>query len=66
MDASEVSIVNDQLVGTTGYPEPHISVMIPKAEMTADEALVHAAWLVILADPMGDRFQAILDRIRST
>lgn len=66
MDSSEVDIGNAQLVGTSGYPHPVISVMFPRLNMTADEALVHAGWLVILADPMGDRFQAILDRIRST
>jgi len=31
--------------------------------MTRDEALVVAAWLVALADPGGERFNAILERV---
>lgn len=34
-------------------------------DMTRDDALVVAAWLVALADPGGERFNAILERVLS-
>ena len=54
---------NWQGVGVMGKS---ITVMFPKSTMTADEALFHAAWLVALADPIGDGFDRALDAVLST
>ena len=44
-----------------------ISVMnAPRLPMSKDEALNLAAWLVAVADPLGDDFQAVLDAVKST
>lgn len=43
----ERDLSNAQCVGRNGYGE--ISLGLPRIRMTRDEALVHAAWLVILA-----------------
>ena len=41
-------------------------LMPPRTPMEADDALVFAAWIVALADPMGDRFPAVLEAVRGT
>jgi hypothetical protein len=56
---------NSQLVGVSGDSES-IVVMFPKAQMSKAEAIRHAAWLAVLADPMGDEFAAVLKAVRST
>lgn len=38
----------------------------PAAPITNDEALVLAAWLVALADPLGERFGDALEAVQST
>lgn len=44
-----------------------IAIMIPpRGDMTKRDALVLAAWLVSLADPIGDEFQKVLDAVQST
>jgi hypothetical protein len=43
----ERDLSNAQLAGRNGYGE--ISLALPRIRMTRDEALVHAAWLVIIA-----------------
>lgn len=43
-----------------------ISVIRPKANMTEEEALVHAAWIVALADPLDEWFPQILAKVRET
>ena len=51
---------NAQFVGANGLGQ--VTILMPKAVMTRDEALVHAAWLVILADgelEIGDVIAAI-------
>jgi hypothetical protein len=55
---------NDQYVGGRG--DGLIVVMAPKARMTRAEALRHAAWLVLVADPMGEEFARVLSAVRST
>ena len=55
-------IGNDQLVASQGN---HIVVRLPKHRMTKTEALVHAAWLVALADT-DDRFVEVLQAVRNT
>ena len=39
--------INDQGVGMCGND---LVVLVPKRKMTREEALRHAAWLVVLAD----------------
>ena len=38
----------------------------PRGVMSKHDALVLAAWIVALADPLGDEFQKILDAVQST
>lgn len=38
----------------------------PLAPMSPDEALTLAAWLVAVADPIGDRFEEIFTAVMST
>lgn len=52
---------NAQMVGVSG---DRIVVMMPKSAMTKAEALMHAAWLVALADNSGSPRR--YDRHRST
>jgi len=63
VEVGDVDIANYQMVATDGDT---IGVIMPKGEMTKDEALVHAAWLSVLADPLGERFEAIKQRVMST
>lgn len=43
----ERDLSNAQFVGRNGYGT--ISVAMPRVRMTRDQALVHAAWLVVIA-----------------
>jgi hypothetical protein len=54
---------NVQLVGRNGYGE--IEIAFPRARMTKQQALTHAAWLVSVADD-DDEFAAYLAAVRST
>lgn len=65
---ANVKIANVQMVGTSGLldDEAMISVQSPRPTMSKDQALVHAAWLSVLADPIGDRFAAIKRRVERT
>lgn len=56
-------IGNDQLVGIQGGER--IVILNPKITMTKREALVHAAWLVAIADD-NDEFSAILEEVNNT
>jgi hypothetical protein len=51
---------NVQLVGTNGST---ISVMMPKFEMTKDEAIEHAAWILVLADTSLERFREVWEEV---
>lgn len=53
---------NNQLVGV--YRD-YIVVRAPRTQMTKQEALVHAAYLVAIADD-NDEFDAILEAVRNT
>ena len=57
-----MEVPNIQMVGVQG---DSILVMMPKSKMTKQEALVHAAWLVALADSTDDKFQGILEEVWS-
>lgn len=55
---------NDQLVGVNGYGQ--VSIAFPKNPMTRAEGLRLAAWLVVVCDPVGEEFEAVLKAVRST
>ena len=57
-----MELPNTQLVARRG---DRIIVMAPRAEMSIDEALVHAAWLVAITGAE-DRFPAILTEVEKT
>lgn len=59
------SVVLSQMVGCSGDA---IVVMLPKRSMTKAEALMHAAWLVALADDSDDNeeFKAVLAAVHAT
>lgn len=57
----DLDLSNAQMVGRNGYGE--ISIAFPRALMTVDEALVHAAWLV-LACGGEDEFGKVLAAVR--
>lgn len=61
---TDIDTSNYQLVGVRGG---NIVVMAPRSEMSKAEALLHAAWLVALADDSddGSGFRAILEAIQS-
>lgn len=54
---------NAQFVGRNGLGQ--VTVTFPRAVMTREEALAHAAWLVSVADD-DDEFAAYLAAVRST
>ncbi len=53
---------NEQLVSVQGAT---IIVMSPKRRMGKREALIHAAFIVSLADPSGKAFPEILKQVQS-
>ena len=59
---STIDPANIQFVGWQGG---EIVVMMPRARMTRQQALAHAAWLVALADD-DDEFAEYLEAVRST
>lgn len=56
------NVVNIQMVSVTGND---IAVLAPRHRMTKEEALIHAAWLVALADEH-DQFSSILEQVQNT
>jgi hypothetical protein len=48
-------------VGSKGH---NIIVMLPPREMTKDEALEFAAWIAVMADPIGDKFKLVMSEVR--
>ena len=59
-----VDTTNRQLVGVRAG---RISVQAPASTMTADQALVHAAWLVALAEPVAsEKFVEVLRAVKNT
>jgi hypothetical protein len=55
---------NNQFVGRNGLGQ--ISVAMPRALMTREEAMVHAAWLVELAEDYDGEFNAVRAEVRSS
>lgn len=62
-DVSDVDVANRFVVGTDGDT---ISMMFQRDTFTKDEALVLAAYLAVLADPLGDRARAIYAKVCET
>ena len=64
MEAESSVRVNEHFVGVRG---DKILILKPAmGEMSREEALELAAWIVALADPLGARFQAILAEVCNT
>jgi hypothetical protein len=61
--STRVETGNDQLVALRGS---RIIVMAPKQEMTQEEALRHAAWLVAIASEGDGDFERILAAVQNT
>lgn len=60
----KIDTENKQFVASRG---DHVLVMWPKRQMTPDEALIHAAWLVALAEPTASSsFADVLEAVRNT
>ena len=70
----EIDTSNRFLVSRTSaadWMRPHEKVVLFRPPLngeriTTDEALVLAAWLVVIADPQMERFAAILERVRGS
>ncbi len=58
-----MDVSNSQIVGAAG--DGTVTVTWPRARMTRQEALVHAAWLVMVADPLGDEFADVMAQVQS-
>jgi len=58
-----VDVTNWQMVGTDSRT---VTVTLPATSMSKDAALVHAAWLVTLADPLHERFPQIERMVHNT
>lgn len=59
-----IDTCNRHMVGVQG---DKIGIgMPPRTLMTKEEALVLAAWLVALADPLGEKFAEVLDAVENT
>ena len=65
MTTTEINTMNVQLAGAQG---DSVVVMIPRNVMTPDEALLHAAWLVQIADVLDPEhsFDDYLQAVRNT
>lgn len=63
MSGPAIDPANAQFVGRNGADQ--IVVTFPRALMTRQQALAHAAWLVTLADD-DDEFAAYLAAVRSS
>lgn len=55
-----MDVTNCQFVGAAA---DRIIIALPRCEMTRTEALVHAAWLVVIAETSND-FPSILEAVK--
>jgi hypothetical protein len=64
--ATEIDTTNRQMVGLR--PGTYsITVLRPYEQMTPDEALLHAAWLAVTAEPNATHsFAEVLEAVRNT
>lgn len=63
MTDKEMDLFNRWMVGVN---MDDIVIMMPPTRLTNDQALVFAAWIVALADPIGEKFKKTLDAICNT
>ena len=65
---SDIDITNEQLVGMKG--DSIVVVLPPKRVMPCESALVHAAWIVVLAashlENGWERWEQILQAVKNT
>jgi hypothetical protein len=64
-DDGPIETVNDFMVAVGG-DDTLAMVLPPLRPFTKDEALRLAAWLVVLADPLDERWPAVKDAVRNT
>lgn len=64
----DIDVGNYQAVAVAGGQKQRIVVMAPWVRMTNEQALVHAAWLVALADESDDNaeFKRVLAAVQNT
>lgn len=60
----DIDTGNEQLVSRDG--DGTVRIQLPCRRMTSGDALRLAAWLVVVADPVGDEFEAVLSAVRNT
>ena len=58
---TRIDPANAQFVGRDGRGQ--VSILMPRVQMTRQEALTHAAWLVAIADD-DDEFSDYLSAVR--
>ena len=59
----EINTVNDSIVGARG---DRVVILNPRREMSKDEALRLAAWIVALASDDDEEWEALLKAVQST
>jgi actin-like ATPase involved in cell morphogenesis len=63
----DLDLVNRFLIGVSGTADRQLfNFTLRPSPMTRDEALVVAAWLIVLADPRHERFPTIERMVRNT
>ncbi len=55
---------NYQMVAQQG--DGRVVVLLPKQQMTRDEALLHAAWIVAICAPEHNEFERVLTAVMNT
>lgn len=63
-NVQEIDTTNRQLVGRR-VGDGSITIRLPKVRMSRTEALVHAAWIVMLADASTDEFTNVLSAVKT-
>jgi hypothetical protein len=63
MEQENIVTSNDQMVGAQG---DMIIVMAPRGRMTREEALRHAAWLIVVSEEKEGQFDRVLKAVQST
>lgn len=63
----EIETQNDFMLSVTMTPEPNLRFLFPPTgDIDKETALRTAAWLVSLADPLQERFPAVLKAVQNT
>lgn len=60
VDTGNYQGVSMQFAGTPGE---RLMIMAPRVHMSKHEAILHAAWLVALADPERETFDRVLEAV---